>query len=163
MALAAARRDRVIAVDVCAEDTILAPDPVTLWYQVLLVDGPPGWSQPVPAAPLATVDTLVVATRADVADLSAAEDALTMFAGTAGTGRSTDGVPVVVAVLETVPARRSGRVHRRLARLSGQARAVVVVPFDPALTADTPFTWSGLQRRTRAAFGELADAVDPAS
>ncbi|WP_322762318.1 hypothetical protein [Frankia sp. Cr2] len=165
MALAASRRDRVIAVDVCAEQAGRAQDVLAVWYEVVLVDGPPGWDQPLPAAASSRADTVVVATRADLVDLSAADDVLVTLAGpdVAGTAWSGADGSLVVAVVETVPIRWSARARRRLARLSDRAGAVVVVPFDPALVDGVPFTWSGLRRRTRAAFGELAAAVDAAS
>ncbi|WP_322780331.1 hypothetical protein [Frankia sp. Cas4] len=165
MALAASRRDRLIAVDVCAEQAGRAQDVLAVWYEVVLVDGPPGWDQPLPAAASSRVDTVVVAARADLVDLSAADDVLVTLAGPeiADVAWSGAGVSLVVAVVETVPIRWSARARRRLARLSDRARAVVVVPFDPALVDGVPFTWLGLRRRTRAAFGELAAAVDAAS
>ncbi|WP_239381582.1 hypothetical protein [Frankia sp. CIT1] len=172
MALAASRHDPVIAVDVSAEQPVRVQDMLAVWHQVVLVDGPPGWSQPLSAAPFSRADTLVVAVRADLFDLSAADDVLAALAGAevAATDAATDaagitriGSGVSVVVVETVPVRWSGRARRRLAQLSERARAVVVVPFDPALAGDVSFTWPALRRRTRAAFGELAAAVEAVS
>ncbi len=139
------------------EEVGRALDVVEDWYEVALVDSPPGWGRPLPAALLARADTLVVAARAGVVALSAVDDAL---AALADTGRGDLAGSVAIAVVETVPTRWSGRTRRRLARLAERAHSVVVVPFDPMLADGRPFTWSGLRRRTRAAFGELAAAVE---
>ncbi len=139
------------------EEVGRALDVVEDWYEVALVDSPPGWGRPLPAALLARADTLVVAARAGFVTLSAVDDAL---AALADSGRGDLADSVAIAVVETVPTRWSGRARRRLARLAERAHSIVVVPFDPMLADGRPFTWSGLRRRTRAAFGELAAAVE---
>ncbi len=111
-------------------------------------------------AALAGTDTLVVATGAGGVELAAAHDVLVALAGTE---RGDLAASMVIAVVEDVGVRWSGRARRRLARLAEHARAVVVVPFDPVLAGGPPFAWSALRRRTRAAFGELALAVEAAS
>ncbi|AEH10597.1 chromosome partitioning ATPase-like protein [Candidatus Protofrankia datiscae] len=140
------------------EEVGRALEAVGEWYEVALVDGPPGWSRPLPAALLARADILVLTVRASVVALSAVDDALNALAGS-GRGELADSV--TIAVVESAPTRWSGRARRRLARLAERTHNIVVVPFDPVLADGRAVVWSGLRRRTRAAFGELAAAVDP--
>ncbi|WP_250283364.1 MinD/ParA family ATP-binding protein [Frankia sp. CiP1_Cm_nod2] len=140
------------------EEVGRALDAVGEWYEVALLDSPPGWSRPLPAALLARADTLVLTVRASTVALSAVDGALDALAGT---GRGELAGSVTIAVVETVPTRWPGRARRRLARLAERAHTIVVVPFDPVLTDGRAAAWSDLRRRTRAAFGELAAAVDP--
>ncbi|ONH34584.1 hypothetical protein [Protofrankia sp. BMG5.30] len=140
------------------EEVGRALDAVGEWYEVALVDSPPGWSRPLPAALLARADALVLTVRASAVALSAVDDALD---GLAGSGRGELAGSVTIAVVETGPTRWSGRARRRLARLAERGHTIVVVPFDPVLAGGRAVAWSGLRRRTRAAFGELAAAVDP--
>ncbi|OHV27373.1 hypothetical protein BBK14_20820 [Parafrankia soli] len=148
------------------DELAAALDLLARWFPVVIADGPSGWSQPVPATLLARSDLVVVTTRAGEAELAATDDALTaLTALTAlgGAGRRDLAASALVAVVETYPTRLTRAARQRLDDLAGRARLVVVVPFDPALTDSRPFAWRSLRKRTRAAFDDLATAVDPAS
>ncbi|WP_368672145.1 MinD/ParA family protein, partial [Parafrankia sp. Ea1.12] len=142
------------------DELAAALDLLARWFPVVIADGPSGWSQPVPATLLARSDLVVVTTRAGEAELAATDDALTALGGA---GRRDLAASALVAVVETYPTRLTRAARQRLDDLAGRARLVVVVPFDPALTDSRPFAWRSLRKRTRAAFDDLATAVDPAS
>ncbi|WP_083473237.1 MULTISPECIES: cellulose synthase operon protein YhjQ/BcsQ [unclassified Frankia] len=129
------------------------------WFQVVIADGPPGWSQPVSATLLARGDQVVLSCRAGEAELAAAGHALTALAAA---GRADLQASVLVAVVETYPTRLTRVARQRLGDLEARARRLVTVPFDPGLTDCRPVDWYRLRRRTRAAFEELAAAADPA-
>ncbi|WP_230203036.1 MinD/ParA family ATP-binding protein [Parafrankia discariae] len=142
------------------DELAAAVDLLARWFPVVIADGPSGWSQPVPTTLLARSDLVVVTTRAGEAELAATDDALTALGAA---GRPDLAASALVAVVETYPTRLTRSARQRLDDLAGRARLVAVVPFDPALTDGRPFDWRGLRRRTRAAFDDLATAVDPAS
>ncbi|WP_230204856.1 MinD/ParA family ATP-binding protein [Parafrankia elaeagni] len=128
------------------------------WFRVVIADGPPGWSQPVPATLLARSDLVVLASRAGEADLAAADHALTALAAA---GRADLQASAVLAVVETYPTRLTRAARQRLDDVAARVRHAVTVPFDPGLTDGRALAWQRLRRRTRAAFEELAAAVDP--
>jgi MinD-like ATPase involved in chromosome partitioning or flagellar assembly len=141
------------------DEAAAAVDELARWYPVVLVDAPPGWSQPVPARLIAAADVLLLVCRAGVGDLAAADDALTALARG---GRADLASAPVVAVVATRPGRWSRRTRRRMERLADRVAAVVPVPYDPALADGRPFTWGRLRRRTRTSFDRLARALDTA-
>jgi MinD-like ATPase involved in chromosome partitioning or flagellar assembly len=155
-------------------------------FPTVVVDGPPGWTQPVSAVLLARADTVVLTARAEpsvgrgwrglarpaapeptrLTEAGCAQDALTALAAVRA---DLPACTVVVHVETTPPANRP--VPRRLAARSpgGEAAALVeavhsavTIPFDPALAGGAPLDWAQLRPRTREAFTLLAATVDEA-
>jgi MinD-like ATPase involved in chromosome partitioning or flagellar assembly len=155
-------------------------------FPTVVVDGPPGWTQPVPAVLLARADTVVLTARAQpptargwrgltrptapeptrLTEAGAAQDALTALAA----ARADLPACTVVVHVETTPL--AGRPAPRwpAARTSGAdvpalveaVHSAVTIPFDPALAGGAPLDWAELRPRTREAFALLAETVDEA-
>lgn len=136
-----------------------AVEELARWYPVVLVDAPPGWSQPVPARLIGGADALLLVCRATTADLTAAESALTALRQA---GRADLAGTSVVAVVAARPGRLSHGTRRQITRLGGHVASVVAVPYDSSLAEGRPCSWNRLRRRTRTAFGNLAAALDGA-
>jgi MinD-like ATPase involved in chromosome partitioning or flagellar assembly len=137
-------------------------------FPAVVVDGPPGWTQPVPAVLLARADTVVVTARAprpgEPPVAGCAQDALTALAA----ARPDLPAGGVVVLVETSPPAR-GRLRAGAGPGGGVAtdlvepvHGVLTIPFDPALAGDAPVHWDRLRARTREAFELLAAVVDDA-
>ncbi|MBL7501469.1 hypothetical protein I6A81_35475 [Frankia sp. CN7] len=129
-------------------------------FPVVVIDGPPGWTQPVPAVLLARADTVVLAAKAGLTEAGCAQDALTALA--AARADLPDGA--VVVHVETTPSARNWArpAPAQPPALVEPVHAVVTIPYDPALAGGVPPRWDRLRSRTRAAFDELAEIVDAA-
>jgi MinD-like ATPase involved in chromosome partitioning or flagellar assembly len=130
-------------------------------FPAVVVDGPPGWTQPVPAVLLARADTVVLTAKAGFTESGCAQDALTALAA----ARADLPAGAVVVYVET--AQPPGRALRRVAspeqpELAESVHAELTIPFDPALAGGGPVRWEQLRPRTQAAFEALAAAVDEA-
>jgi len=150
-------------------------------FPAVVIDGPPGWTQPVPAVLLARADTVVLTARAEapaargwrarrrpepgLSEAGCAQDALTALAA----ARADLPAGAIVVRVQTAPS-VSGR-HGFLGRAAGHeeppalveaVHATVSIPFDPALAGQAPVVWKQLRPRTQAAFTLLADLVDEA-
>jgi MinD-like ATPase involved in chromosome partitioning or flagellar assembly len=134
-------------------------------FPVVVVDAPPGWTQPVPASLLARADTVVLTAGLGTSD-TAAQDALTALA----TIRPDLAAGAVVVLVEAARPRGLGLLRGLLRRGSVPAvprlvepvHAVVTIPYDPSLAAGAPVRWNLLRAGTRAAFEQLAAAVENA-
>ncbi|WP_049806852.1 MinD/ParA family ATP-binding protein [Pseudofrankia inefficax] len=160
-------------------------------FPTLVIDGPPGWTQPVPAVLLARADTVVLTARAEpvarnrrglartagaeptrFTEVGCAQDALTALAS----ARADLPGGAVVAYVETMPgsagpasARAGSRARARFRggpaeppELVETVHATVTIPFDPTLSGGAPLVWEQLRPRTREAFMLLAETVDEA-
>jgi hypothetical protein len=160
-------------------------------FPTLVIDGPPGWTQPVPAVLLARADTVVLTARAEPAtrarrglarpagpeptpftEAGAARDALTALAA----ARADLPSGAVVVYVETTPGSAGPASSRSGARARSRwrggpaepsaaveaAHATVTIPFDPTLVGGAPLVWERLHPRTRDAFTLLAETVDEA-
>ncbi|WP_157488688.1 hypothetical protein [Pseudofrankia sp. DC12] len=172
-----------------AAETAWVVDLLERLFPTLVIDGPPGWTQPVPAVLLARADTVVLTARAEPATRSrralarpagpeptrfteagCVQDALTALASARA---DLPGGAVVVHV-ETTPgsAGPASARHAARARSRGGAAdrptlveavyATVTIPYDPALAGGAPLVWEKLRPRTREAFTLLAEMVDEA-
>jgi MinD-like ATPase involved in chromosome partitioning or flagellar assembly len=142
-----------------ADEAGSAVEELARWYPVVLVDAPPGWSQPVPARLIGEADALLLVCRAATADLAAADSALTALRQA---GRADLAGTSVVAVVATRPGRWSHDARRQMASLGGYVASVVGVPYDASLADGRACSWNRLRRRTRNAFDHLATALDGA-
>ncbi|ONH29199.1 hypothetical protein BL253_17505 [Pseudofrankia asymbiotica] len=130
-------------------------------FPAVVIDGPPGWTQPVPAVLLARADTVVLTAKAGFTEAGCAQDALTALAA----ARADLPVGAVAVYVETAPA--PGRGLRRPVpaeqpELAEPVHAVLTIPFDPSLADGAPMRWDRLRPRTQAAFEALAAMVDEA-
>ena len=151
-------------------------------FPAVVIDGPPGWTQPVPAVLLARADTVVLTARAEapaargrmvrrgpepgLSEAGCAQDALTALAA----ARADLPAGAIVVRVQTAPS--VGGRHGFLGRAAGgreepqalteAVHASVTIPFDPALASQAPVVWKRLRPRTQAAFTLLADLVDEA-
>jgi len=161
-----------------AAEAAWAVDLLERLFPAVIVDGPPGWTQPVPAVLLARADTVVLTARAGLTEAGCAQDALTALAA----ARADLPAGAIVVHVETAPpsaagsaslmrrdshgprgrASRRGAGHEPAEELLEPVHAVLTVPFDPALADGAPVHWDRLHPRTRAAFEALAAAVDEA-
>lgn len=130
-------------------------------FPAVVVDGPPGWTQPVPAVLLARADTVVLTAKAGPTEAGCAQDALTALA--AARGDLPAGTVAVFVETAPPPSRGLRRpVSREQPGLDEPVHAVLTIPFDPSLAGGAPVRWDRLHPRTQAAFEELAAVVDEA-
>jgi hypothetical protein len=149
-----------------AAEVAWAVDLLERLFPAVVVDGPPGWTQPVPAVLLARADTVVLTAKVDrpgqPSVAGSARDALTALAS----ARADLPASTVVVLVETVPP--DARVWWRPpgdqdpVDLVEPVHAVLTVPFDPVLVGGQPLDWERLRPRTREAFELLAEIVDEA-
>jgi MinD-like ATPase involved in chromosome partitioning or flagellar assembly len=128
------------------------------WYPLVVLDAPPGWTDPVAAVALSACDALVLVVRATPADLTTACDALTALTLR---GQGELAAATAAAVVAPRPGRWPAATREAADRLAARVRELVPVPYDVQLADGEAFDFGALRPRTRRAFMRLAaSAVD---